>query len=353
MKIFASVSPGETRVMAVGDVPLDYAIGRPGAPDGVGDLHRGRIIAKMPALAGSFVRLAEAEGFLPDSDADPAATAGSAIGVRVVRAAQGGKGPRLTARLTATEQALVGAGPPALLRRGPGAVERIAALHPDAPVLIDDAAALAELRPALGDRLQLVPRAFDEPAEATAASLAEPSCDLPNGLRMTVFPTPALTAIDIDLGTAAGGNGSKTRAHAQANFDALPAIAREIRLRNLGGAIYIDFAGLSREAAGRAARRSVGRPGRRPAAATAARVHRPRARGDRPAARPSAAARTARRPARRRPCRVAQARGRDRRNAVPSAGAGRRARGRPRARAGHGGTRRPCAPRRASPCAAA
>src|SRR5277367_6450403 len=106
MNILASASPGEVRVAVLdGDVPVDFAIDRPGAPDGVGDLHRGRITARMPALAGSFVRLADADGFLPDSEAGTAAAEGMALGVRVVRAPQGGKGPRLTAHLTAAEAA--------------------------------------------------------------------------------------------------------------------------------------------------------------------------------------------------------------------------------------------------------
>ena len=67
--------------------------------------------------------------------------------VRVTRAAQGGKGPRLTA--AARQQP----GAPGLVARGPGPVLRLAARHPDAPVLADDHALLAALRPALGDRV--------------------------------------------------------------------------------------------------------------------------------------------------------------------------------------------------------
>jgi len=51
-----------------------YAIWRPGAPDGVGDIHRGRVIARVPAMAGAFVALDGAEGFLPDSDGGAAKT---------------------------------------------------------------------------------------------------------------------------------------------------------------------------------------------------------------------------------------------------------------------------------------
>ena len=70
MRLLAACSPGEVRVAAVDESGLvDYAIWRPGAPDGVGDLHRGRITARVPAMAGAFVALeGGADGFLPDSE---------------------------------------------------------------------------------------------------------------------------------------------------------------------------------------------------------------------------------------------------------------------------------------------
>ncbi len=245
MKILASASPGEVRVAAVADGLVDYAIWRPGAPDGVGDLHRARVTAHMPSLAGGFLRLADGDGFLPDSEGGAEATEGAAIGVRVIRAPQGGKGPRLSARLNDAERALIGAGPPALLRRGPSAVERLAALHPDAPVLVDDTVLFADLRQKLGDRLALVPRAFDDAVEGELLDIAAADCDLPGGARISVYPTPALTAIDVDLAAATGGRGSKTRRDGAGNRAAIPQIARHIRLRNLAGPILVDLAGLS------------------------------------------------------------------------------------------------------------
>jgi len=73
---------------------LDFALWRPGTPDGVGDVHRGRVIASVPAMAGAFVALDDAEGFLPDSAGARGLTAGTVLTVRVSRAAQGSKGPR-------------------------------------------------------------------------------------------------------------------------------------------------------------------------------------------------------------------------------------------------------------------
>jgi Ribonuclease G/E len=237
-RILAAASPGEVRVAVLrGDDLLDYAIWRPGAPDGVGDLHRGRIAARAPALGGAFVALDGADGFLPDTEGGKTATEGTVLGMRVIRAAQGGKGPRLSARLSGEAQARVGNGAPALLRRGPGAVERLAALHPEAAVWVDDLALAAALRPALGARLAVRTPLFDDDVLGQIDALAQPELVLPNGARLSFQPTSALVAIDVDTGAATGG-------HLAINRALLPTLARQIRLRNLSGAILVDLAGL-------------------------------------------------------------------------------------------------------------
>ena len=123
VRILAAASPGEVRVAAVRDGGLlDYAIWRPGAPDGVGDVYQGRVIARVPAMAGAFVALEGAEGFLPDSEGGAGLTEGDVLPVQVSRAAQGGKGPRLTARVTAEAAPGSGRDGRRLLARGPGAL---------------------------------------------------------------------------------------------------------------------------------------------------------------------------------------------------------------------------------------
>jgi len=245
-RIIAWSSPGEIRLVAEADgMPLDYAIWRPGRPDGVGDLHRGRVEARVPQMAGAFVAIAGGSGFLPDSEGGAAASEGLAIGVRITRAAQNGKGPRLTARLSPADAALIAAGPPALLRQGPGALERLAALHPNAPILADDAALAAVLRPTLGERITYSPTLLDDALAATLDALGETEVTLPGGLRASFHPTPALVAIDLDTGPATAGRQPKPGALLALNRAALPALARQLRLRNLSGAILIDLAGLS------------------------------------------------------------------------------------------------------------
>ncbi|HET8996856.1 MAG TPA: ribonuclease E/G [Acetobacteraceae bacterium] len=245
VRILASASPGEVRVAAArGDRLLDYALWRPGRPDGVGDLYRGRVSARVPAMAGVFVALEGAEGFLPDSEGGKHLTEGTVLAVCVTRAAQGGKGPRLSAKLADADRRLGGSGSPALLRRGPGPVERFAAQYPEAPVLVDDAALLAELRPRLGERIRVAAEPLDDALENAIAELAEPEVILPNGARLAIHPTPALVAIDVDAGAAIAEQRGKAERHFAVNRAMLPDLAAQIRLRNLSGAILMDFAGL-------------------------------------------------------------------------------------------------------------
>jgi Ribonuclease G/E len=246
-RVLAVTSPGEVRVLAEQDgTLLDYAIWRPGRPDGVGDLHRGRVQAKVQQMAGAFVLIEGATGFLPDSEGGTAATEGETLTVRVTRAAQGGKGPRLTALLTPDEVEAAGSAPATqLLRRGPGAVERLVALYPDAPVLADDPALVAALRPRFGARIAVGRDLPGDHLMEQIETLSAPDALLPGGLRASIYPTPALVAVDIDTAGATAGRQSKHSALLALNRAALPALAAQIRLRNLSGAILIDLAGLS------------------------------------------------------------------------------------------------------------
>ncbi len=57
---------------------------------------------------------------------------------------------------------------------------------------------------------------------------------LPNGGNITIEETTALTAIDIN-------RGHDTRSNLSVNIEAIHEIARQIRLRNIGGIIIVDF----------------------------------------------------------------------------------------------------------------
>ncbi len=240
IEIRAAGSPGEVRVAAVeGERLLDYALWRPGAPDGVGDVYRGRVIASVSAMAGAFVAVGNQEGFLPDSEGAKGLADGSVVAVRIVRSAQGGKGPRLSARVT------VDPGPQGLVQRGPDPLADLAHRYPEAPILVDDRGLVAALRRNLGDRVRLVAEGFDDAHLTAIEALEQPSVELANGARLSIHPTPALVAIDVDAGGSMTVRGGKDSHHLALNQTVLPALASQIRLRNLSGAIVIDLAGLS------------------------------------------------------------------------------------------------------------
>lgn len=260
MRVLASRSPGEVRVALLdGDERLVEAwVERAGAPGGVGDIHRARVSARVPAMAGAFVALGGGEtGFLADRDlpgpAQELLQEGKSLVVRVTRAAQGGKGPRVSARLgpedheaLATAAAAPGTTPSRLIR-GPGAALRLARAHPDAAVETDSGILAARLRAALGPDRVLIRAArplFDDALEAEWDALASPLAPVPGGGRLLVQPTAALTAIDVDAGPVAGGRDRS--AQARFNADAVVEAARQIRLRNLAGPVLLDIAGLPR-----------------------------------------------------------------------------------------------------------
>ncbi len=227
---------------------VEYTLFDPAHPDGVGDLYTGRVTARAPGMGGVFVDLGPHTpiGFLPDSAGGKSAHEGDWLNLRITRAAQSGKGPRL-----ATDASTPPSPKPGLIARGPGPLGALQALHPTAPILADDYAILAALRPTH-------PHATYQAAcfaalEDEIAALAEPHSPLPGGAIAHFTPTPALTAIDIDTAHATADRSPKHRtpqhdAHARLNRAVMPELARQIRLRNFGGAILIDFAGMKANA---------------------------------------------------------------------------------------------------------
>jgi Ribonuclease G/E len=243
MIIAVSVRAATARIALLdGDILTEYAIWNPGAPDGVGDIYTARVTARAPAMAGSFLDLGAETGFLPDSAGGSNLREGAYLTVRVTRAAQSGKGPRLAAAADEPGQK------PGLIRRGPGPLLELAARFPKAPAVIDDYALMAALRPALEGRMSYRAASFDAVLEDEIAALAEPAAALPSGAAMHISVTPALTAIDVDAGAATAENTSKPQSQLGLNAAIIPEMSRQIVLRNLSGAILIDFAGMKSSA---------------------------------------------------------------------------------------------------------
>jgi ribonuclease G len=215
-------SPGEQRAALLQNSLLtEFFIDRPGAPDGLGDIHTARVTARVPAMAGSFLALHDAEAFLPDSESGNSLSEGDWVIVRVMRGAQGGKGPRVS--MAGAGMADPAEGPARLLRRGPSALEELQDAYSDAPV----------------ER-----RTFDDTLEAEIDALTAPDAILAGGVRALFNATPALTAIDLDGAATTASRTAKDSVQMAANLAALPDLGRQIVLRNFSGAILVDFAGL-------------------------------------------------------------------------------------------------------------
>lgn len=142
---------------------------------------------------------------------------------------------RLRRAWTEIRAALAAGGPPACLAEAPDPLaEWLADLTPAevaasaGPLALAARAALADSVPVLASLADPFAEAGGEDALAHALS---PLVPLPCGGRMAIQPTRAFWAVDVDAGPAAP---------AQANEQAIAALAREIRLRNLGGAVVID-----------------------------------------------------------------------------------------------------------------
>jgi ribonuclease G len=124
-------------------------------------------------------------------------------------------------------------------------------------IVIDDRATLATIRRALAPlpadarpSLALHEESDDifeqhGVAEALAAALGT-RVGLPGGGALIVETTAAMTVIDVDGGEAVTGRGDPRAAILAVNLAAAEAAARQIRLRNLAGAIVIDFISMTR-----------------------------------------------------------------------------------------------------------
>ena len=73
------------------------------------------------------------------------------------------------------------------------------------------------------------------------AALLTPEVQLPGGGRMTIEPTRALVAVDVDT-----GGDTSPAASLKADIAAARALPRELRCRGLGGQVTIDFAPIPR-----------------------------------------------------------------------------------------------------------
>lgn len=147
----------------------------------------------------------------------------------------------------AVEAALAAGRAPALVLPGPDAARRAVVEQggrPIGPILVEDAdlhkdlaAWLAEAAPDLLPRLALhrgPDRLFERhDLEGAIAGLAGRRVDLGGGAWLAIDRTEAMTVVDVNGGER--GNALAT------NLDAAAEVARQLRLRNLGGIVVVDF----------------------------------------------------------------------------------------------------------------
>jgi ribonuclease G len=122
-----------------------------------------------------------------------------------------------------------------------------------ATIRVDDEAAaarvsefLGSVAPSLMAKIEVVPSDGEPPlfeafgVEAEIERALQSHVDLPSGGSIVIQQTEALVAIDVNTGKFVGKDGLEETVFAT-NLEAVPEIARQIRLRDLGGLLVIDF----------------------------------------------------------------------------------------------------------------
>ena len=152
----------------------------------------------------------------------------------------------------AIQQAAESAAPPVLLNRDEDFIHRVLRdfCGPElVRVVVDSAAAVERVRAFLGaDVATVLVEAHAEPTEilehfrvnAAIRDALKPRVELPSGGYIIIEPTEALTVIDVNSGSfTRSANARETVLWT--NCEAAVEIARQLRLRNIGGVVIVDF----------------------------------------------------------------------------------------------------------------
>ncbi len=256
-QLLISADPGEWRAALLEKgVPVELYVER-GDRSAAGSIHLGRVVRLLPALGAALIDIgSDRPAFLRQSEVLPHGKRlheGERVIVQIRREAQAGKAARvrMAQRWSGLLDRAARLDPPARLDPAASSAAALAGSLPGAPdeILVDDPAAIPELRAGFPDSaITHLPEAewpidldgvFEE---ALSAKLA-----LSGGGSVHLAATRAGTLIDVDTGTPE--TGSPERTGLMANLAAAAAIARQIRLRNLGGGIVVDFVGMDSRSA--------------------------------------------------------------------------------------------------------
>lgn len=186
----------------------------------LGARHRARVRKVEPQLGSAFLELAGGAEAMLDFRPDARPVQGAAIEVEI--RAEPRRGKLALARALGPAE-----GAPQMLAPPPGLKAQLAGFAPGVKVTEGDTA-----------------RQVADEAEAEALAVLHP---LPGGGRLSIEPTRALTAVDIDIGERQGQE--TKRLARQANLAALAAGARLLRLKGLGGIVVFDLVGRGHDGA--------------------------------------------------------------------------------------------------------
>lgn len=198
---------------------------------------RNRLAAALTAAGGD-----EEGGFTVRT------VAATALPEVAAREAQG-----LTARWESLRARALASTPPATLHAEPHPLLRVQRDNGGslAEIVVDERNLCLRLRQAIdtaGDRTNLrmvegadgaVLDSFDIAGQIETA--LAPRIALASGVELLFEPGQTLCAIDVDTGSAGSRAGQGPRSPLQANLEAVDEIARQLRLRNIGGIVIVDF----------------------------------------------------------------------------------------------------------------
>jgi hypothetical protein len=217
-RLYLDVGVGEARgVVSLDGRPERLLIARDG--DAPVQVLGARLVARVrrvePAPGLAFLDLGEGpDAVLNLTPQIGRLTEGAAVEVEIRAEARGDKGA--SARFLAAAE-----GAPRLLSPGPSLEERLRHFERSAEI-----------------RTGAVARSMADGAQEEALRTV---FALPGGASLAIEPTRALIAVDVDLGAPSGVDAK--RAARAANFAALGAAARLLRLKGLGGLVVIDLIG--------------------------------------------------------------------------------------------------------------
>ena len=264
-ELLIAAGPGEWRAGLLEDGAVAELYVERGDVRVAGSIHLGRVVRRAPGLDSAFIDIGEQRpGIVPAREAAADGIrldeGGRAL-VEVRREAQQDKGARLSTRLRpsrdtdlkALRRRAMDLDPPVQLYPPLGFAPALALRLPGAPDRIhtDDPAIVAELRAAFPNAKVAVAGDWSIDLDAAIDAALTRSLALSGGGTVHIQATRGATIVDVDTGNPPERDAEI--AALTANLAAAELIARQIRLRNIGGGIIVDFVGLE----GRTARDRV------------------------------------------------------------------------------------------------